>query len=117
MKNHNGDIRGFYHLSESWYAEASLKNTTYIDEVMLGFYPVNGRGTSGEFAIRWMILNNRKVPYIECFDDSWHTLNEFKDVIEKLAEIDGLNATPKKICHLLLSLGFKDMTPRETPYK
>jgi len=111
MKNHNGDIRGFYHLKESWYAEANFKNRDFIDEVMLGFYDPKG-GTSGEFAIKWHMLNEKEVPCLECFDDAWHALCEFKDVLEKLAELDSLNPTPKEVCQLLLNLGFKDLTER-----
>ena len=38
MKDHDGDFRGFYHLSEAWYGSVNLQNSPYTDEVNFGFY-------------------------------------------------------------------------------
>lgn len=29
MKDHDGDFRGFYHLSEAWYGSVNLQNSLY----------------------------------------------------------------------------------------
>lgn len=36
--DHEGDVRGFYHLSEAWYGPANLIGSKYTDEVNFGFF-------------------------------------------------------------------------------
>lgn len=124
-KDHEGDIRQYIHLEEAWYAKSTLANADYVDDVMFGFYSPSG-GTSGEMGVRWYVLGTKwkqlpsgyqQVPHIapklEVFSDAWHTLAQLKDVIDKLAEVDGEDITPGAFCQLLESCGFIDNTPRD----
>lgn len=115
MKDHTGDFKGFYHLSEAWYGSVNLQNSKYTDEVTFGFYYPDG-GTSGEMGVRWQELGGKNVPELQCFEDAWHTLASFTDLIAELGKLDDENITPKEFCVLLMRLGFKDLTPRENPY-
>lgn len=112
MKNHDGCKRGFTHLAASWYGKACLAHDQYVDQVTIGFYHPDG-GTTGEFAIRWMNLSGKVTPYLKAFDDSWHALYEFHDVLAKLAEHDSENMPPEAICALLVQCGVEDMTRRQ----
>lgn len=111
MKTHDGCKRGFTHLSASWYGKSCLARADYVDHVMIGFYHPEG-GTAGEFSIRWMILSGKVTPRLEAFDDAWHALYEFRDVLAKLAEHDGEDMSPEAICSLLIECGVEDMTQR-----
>ena len=114
MKDHEGCIRGFILLSEAWYAHANLRGSDVIDEVSFGHYALEG-GTTGEMSVRWSELGGKKVPKLECFDDGWHSLSTFTDLIAEMGNIDNENITPKDFCSLLTRLGFADMTPRKNP--
>lgn len=116
MSKHNGMIRGFYHLSEAWYADANLKNRRdgLIDEVMIGFYGPDGdQGTSGEFAVRWKMIGGKLTPKLEVYNDAWEALTHFYDLLAEMAS-DPENPTPAEFCELLKRLGLKDLTPRES---
>jgi hypothetical protein len=115
MRDHEGDFRGFYHLSEAWYGPSNLVNSKYTDEVNFGFFCPDG-GTSGEMAMRWQELGGKDVPELTCFSDAWNTLASFPDLIAAMGELDDTDPTPKQFCALLMQLGFKDLTPRENPY-
>lgn len=112
---HQGCRRQFIHLSRAYYAPvilAAKKNV--VDEINIGFYHPEG-GTSGEFHISWIKLGCGIAPRLEAFNDSWDALWQFRDVLEKMAAIDGQNITPDEFCHLLLSCGVEDVTPVEAP--
>lgn len=109
MQNHDGATRGFSHLSRAWYGKDCLQGAQYTDQITIGFYFPQG-GTSGEFCISWYQLCGKTTPKLECFDDAWHALNECSDLIKALADWDGMDIPPAKVCEILLSLGFVDMT-------
>ncbi len=109
MKNNDGVFRGFTQLSRCWYANANLKNTDLIDDVTFGFYHEEG-GCSGEMSMRWKELSGAIIPYLKVYDDGWSALNEFKDILPHLADVDDLNIPPEDFCQILLDCGFKDMT-------
>lgn len=111
MKQHDGCKRGFTHLSASWYGKACLAHDEYLDQVMIGFYHPEG-GTTGEFAVRWMTVGGKVTPRLEVFDDAWHALYEFRDVLAKLAEHDSEDMPPSAFCALLVGCGVEDMTQR-----
>ena len=102
--------RQFIQLSRAWYAGANLRGGEVIDEITMGFYHKDG-GTTGEFTIRWIELSGSETPMLCCFDGSWHAMWQFRDVLEKMAEIDGTNPTPNEICRILVSCGVADNTP------
>ena len=112
---HEGMIRGFYHLAESWYGEANLINRHdgLVDEVMIGFYGPDGdKGTTGEFSVRWERLRGNLVPKLCVWDDAWEALTHFTDLLAEVAELDNSNPSPNDFCELLKGLGMKDLTPR-----
>lgn len=115
-KDHEGDIKQYILLSEAWYADAVIKNDTrdFVDDVNFGFYSPDG-GTSGEMSVRWYRIqdNNPPSPKLECFCDAWHTLAQFKDVIDAMAEVDDQDITSKEFCQLLEKCGFVDATPHK----
>lgn len=113
--DHTGCVRAFHILSEAWYADANLKGSDVLDEISLGFYAPEG-GTSGEMCIRWTRLGGTVTPQLTVFDDAWSALAQFKDVLDKFAELDSTNPPPSKIAEVLLACGFKDMTARTSPY-
>jgi hypothetical protein len=116
MRDHEGDIKGFYHLSRAWYGKPSLdamNKVGVVDEVMFGYFSLDG-GTSGEMSMRWMEVGNEIVPRLEVFDDGWSALARLKDsVIDKLGEVDSERITPEEFCEMLEECGFKDLTPTE----
>lgn len=113
---HDGMIRGFYHLSESWYGEANLKRTCandMVDSVAIGFYEDNGEsGTTGEFAVTWNMLGNKLVPFLKVYDDAWDALAFFSDVLAEMAKLDDKNTSPQEFCEMLKRQGIKDLTKR-----
>jgi hypothetical protein len=113
MKDHTDGYKAYIHTSQAWYAKTALCNTEYIDHVNFGFYSPNG-GTSGEMSVKWYPIkqNTPAYPRLECFDDAWHALSQFKDVIDAMAEVDDQSITPEQFCLLLERCDFVDRTPR-----
>ena len=109
MKDHRECVRGFTQLSKAWYADANLRGDEVKDELMIGFYHPQG-GTTGEFGIRWEWLSGKYTPKLTSYDDSWSALFEFRDVLEKLAEIDGEDREPDEVVAILEACGIKNMT-------
>ncbi len=116
MKDHEGDLKQYILTSETYYHWARDKGE--VDEVMFGFYSPEG-GTSGEMAVRWHQLENGKppVPRLECFNDGWHALYQFQNVLAAMAEVDREDITPYEFCALLEHCGFIDKTERVNPNK
>lgn len=115
---HEGHVRTFAILSQSWYADASMVAERCApggDIVQIGFSNPQG-GTSGEFRIKWMPLDGQMVPQLRAYDDSWSALAGFSDVLIKLAELDGTNPTVDQVVAILTSCGVTDVTARVSPY-
>jgi|APSaa5957512576_1039674.scaffolds.fasta_scaffold23816_3 hypothetical protein len=108
----NKEHRGYHHTGEAWYASASLKGQEYTDNITVGFYPPDGN-TKGEFSIEWVTIAFKPTPILRSYDDSWKALQHCTDLIEKMAEVDNQNITPKEFCKILDGLGFKDLTKRK----
>lgn len=85
---------------------------------MVGFYGIepDGGGTTGEFAIRWTKLGAKITPVLCVYDDAWDTLWECRDVLERLAQIDGQDVEPDAIRQILEECGIKDATETKSPY-
>ncbi len=116
MKKHEGNIKAFFHLSKAWYGEANLRNADIKDQVMFGYY-TPGEGTTGEMSMRWHQLGGELTPRLDVFNDAWHALSTFTDVIQELGKVDNQHISPDEFCKILLSLGFKDLTPTKSPYE
>lgn len=116
--------RGFYFTNESWYFnENTLHEATA--EIMFGIFAYQEDGSDGgcvaEIAMRWYDLQPNlgkpHTPKLEIFNDSWKEFSKMGDLIERLAIHDSKCITPKDFINILLELGFKDITNRESPYK
>lgn len=114
MKSHAGAVRGFHHLSSAWYGRSALVHRGCFDEVMVGMYHPSG-GTSGEFAVRWHNVGSSLTPRLEVFDGAWGALQQFRDLLDAMAELDDKRTSPSAFCDLLRSLGVKDLTERYRP--
>ena len=114
MTEHEGCRRAFHHIGTSWYAKTVLPCGEIVDRINLGFYAYDGV-TSGEFEINWLVLGGELTPRLTAYDDSWHALNECRDLLEAMAARDSERISPLELCELLKSLGFEDITNREAP--
>jgi hypothetical protein len=106
---HEGCRRGFHRSSKAWYYQKEQPV-----EIMFGMYAYGG-GTTGEMAMRWLPLDNKMIPRLEIFNDSWDALNTFQDLLIKLAERDGDNITEDEFAIILLECGFEDLTKYKSP--
>jgi len=109
MKDHTGDTRQYSQLSRAFYGPILLKGGNLIDEILMGFYSPNG-GTSGEFAMAWIEVGGNITPRLEAFEDSWSALWGFRDLLERLKDLDSENPSPETICKILDDLGVIDIT-------
>jgi len=112
MKDHSGCKRGFHRFSKAWYRDDILDKS-----INIGMYHTDS-STSGEFSIQWIDLGlTNKSPRLQVFNDAWHVLSLFKDLLEALAEIDDQNTSEEEITKLLISLKIEDLTEYEQPKK
>jgi len=109
MSNHEGCKRAYIRSSKAHYAEFLPRET---EKVMVGMYHPEG-GTSGEFEFEWVILNGKGCARLKAFEDSWSALWLFKDLLEKMSEIDSEEIQEPEFCQLLDSLGIIDITQYE----
>lgn len=109
---HKGCTRGFIQTSKSWYAESCLPDGDILDRVTVGFYYPDG-GTSGEFEVEWEELAGKWTPRLKAYDDGWSSLFNFGDVLEAMADIDGMDSSPDEFVRMLEVCGIKNMTPKK----
>ena len=109
MKNHEGCKRAYIRTSKAHYAQFRPRQT---EEVMVGMYHPEG-GTSGEFEFEWVILDGKSIARLKALEDSWSALWLFKDLLEKMSEIDSQEIQEPEFCQLLDSLGIVDITQYE----
>ena len=116
MSKHDGCKKQFIHLARAWYGDANgvQRSGEPGDNISIGFDHPDG-GTTGEFSIEWVDLGRDVCPQLKVFDDGWSALWEFRDVLEKMAALDGTNPSPEIICKLLESCGIEDTTPVKNP--
>lgn len=106
-ENKSQPIRGYYRFSKAWYATDTDRREPSIG---LGMYYPDG-STTGELSIKWQSVNNKLVPQLQAFDDSWKALSTFSDLFEKMAKWDDQNMNEKQFAALLNEFGFTDLTP------
>lgn len=119
MKNKHEDcFRGFSHLSKAWYGKSCLaayETCDCVDEIMVGMYSEGG-GTTGEFGIRWSVLDGKFVPQLQVYSDAFEVLvHQFTDLLAVLVSMDGTDPTPEQISAHLIRLGVKDLTELTMP--
>lgn len=105
IKN-EGCKRAYIRSSKVHYAQFSPRET---EKVMVGMYHPEG-GTSGEFEFEWV---GKGCARLKAFEDSWSALWLFKDLLEKMSEIDSEKIQEPEFCQLLDSLGIIDITEYE----
>lgn len=98
--------RAYIRSSKAYYSQSQLKDPI---SVMVGMYHPEG-GTSGEFEFEWVVLTGKGCARLKCFEDSWSALWQFKDLLEKMSEIDSQEIQEPEFCKLLDSLGIIDIT-------
>ncbi len=99
-------FKGYVRHSKAWYGY-TLNGKI---EVTIGMYSDDG---SREFSMRWIDLGGVLCAKLECFEDSWATLNKFKPLLKKLAEVEKKGIQEDEFCQILDSLGYKDLTEYE----
>lgn len=114
MKDHKGSKRAYVRSSKAFYAKVLGKKIS----IMIGMYHPDG-GTSGEFEIEWVDLGESKglCARLKCFDDAWDALAQFKDLLEKMAELDESAIQEPEFCKVLDELGIIDITEYEQGVK
>lgn len=110
MKNHDGGKRAYTRSSKAYYASGLKEKVS----VMIGIYYAEG-GTSGEFEFEFIEIRKNKplAARLKAFEDSWSALWQFKDLLEKMAEIDDQEIQEPEFCQLLDGLGIIDITEYE----
>ena len=110
--------RRFVRVKQAWYAAPALVGDLYAREEF-GLTVNNGEGDgdlAGEMYVRWLEVGGEQVPRLEAFDDSWHLLPHFSDVLAQLGDPSSRTSlTPDEFQRRLLELGFVDATKREPP--
>jgi hypothetical protein len=107
-------IDGFYHLSASWYGEANLRATEYIDDVTFGWFDEEDGSVHRDYAelsMRWYDLGGVPTPRLEIFSDGFRTLSMYSEILAELQNFGRI--TPEQFCIFLKDFGFKDLTKRE----
>jgi len=107
MKNHEGGKRAYIRSSKAYYASVLKERVSFL----IGSYYAEG-GTTGEVEVEFIELRKDKplAARLKAFEDSWNALWLFKDLIEKMAEIDGQEIQEPEFCQLLDSLGIIEIT-------
>ncbi|MBX3253307.1 MAG: hypothetical protein KF862_04115 [Chitinophagaceae bacterium] len=101
-------VRGYHRTSKAWYATEKDK---YEPRIEFGFYHRDGDpGTIGEMSIRWKYLDDKLVPYLHAFDDSWKALSTFTDLLKEMVQWNNKNITEDQFAQLLNKTGFTDLT-------
>lgn len=115
----DGMVPGFYATHRAWYGD-HIQDREYAAEVMIGLYdPDDGGGTAGEFAFRWIRLQNGNHCRLEVFDDGWEVFLQMPEVTSFLRnyaiECTEASPSPEDLISWLKLNGFRDLTPYEQP--
>src|SRR5919199_670707 len=106
---HEGCIRGFYQNSRSWY-----RRPNEAEEIRFGMFGLEG-GKTGEICVSWVKVSKTPTARLECYQDTWDALYQFKDLLERMAELDGKMPQPSDFVRILLECGFVDLTQESPP--
>lgn len=112
MGKHDGDVRQYRIMSESMHADASLRNEECTEEILFGLYHPGG-GTSGEFWLRWVPIDDESTPVLMAYSDSWSAMSQFPELLEKLVEWDGCKVSPTMVRGWLQTTTIEDATKRK----
>lgn len=105
MRDHVGDILGYYVSHEAWYAHHLGANAP---DVTFGYYAPEG-GTTGEMSMIWDGVG----PKLRIYHDAFHAFSTFCDrLMAELKEYDDSTFTVHDFTAILDKLGFVDLTKR-----
>jgi len=86
------------------------RRSTINDEDCITIGIDKGNPIIGLFNIRWVKIFDEYCPRLECYDDGWEVLNEFKDLLEIMAGLNGQNISRSDFCKMLDELDIIDKT-------
>lgn len=114
MKIIDNKNRGFYWSNKAYYAAAFQKAKPSIS---FGLYSNDGENDiQGEMNIEWEDLGTTGIgARLRSFDDSWHILASFSDLINSMGKLNIKNVTQEDFVALLFLHGFKDLTQYTAP--
>lgn len=101
--------RTYTHLSKAWYAESNLKGR--IDGLVDDIHIETKDGPGFTFAWYDLEYNHDPAMKLEIFEDSLTSMRDFRDLMDKLPDLQCTNPQPDEIVLLLESLGIEDATP------
>ena len=109
-------IRGFNWFDKDW---ISTKYPEMMDhQIVFGMYNKEGYGTDGDMAMEWIDRDEEKlIPELQAFSDSWEVLYSFHDLLKELAKVDDEDISQEQFVEILLKCGFKDITNYKSPHK
>lgn len=90
---------------------ASTVQLEAVDEIMLGIQHPEGSCLC-ELGISWHLLDNKLVPQLHVYSESWHLLNTptFQLVLNLLTKEKEPLPTPDEVSMLLIEYGFIDQS-------
>lgn len=91
-----------------------------VDEIMLGSILTEQMqehedDIPNHFCIRWHLINGHNVARLEIYEDAWHYLETWSNLLKQLAQLANTNPTPTQVATWLKERGFIDVTPRDDP--
>ncbi|MFK5948104.1 MAG: hypothetical protein QM500_04970 [Methylococcales bacterium] len=102
--------RGFFQLSKAWNGFPQIDKNKLHEELLIGLYDSEGN-TTGQFKVRWTLLEGKVFPKFSAWNDGWKALSHFQDMLSSMEDIKYKYCTPEEFCKMLISHGIKDMTP------
>lgn len=121
MPDFESTIKSYRILSQSYYANTEMtaeQREKKLEEILISWDDENGNAVAGEIKIEWHSMDdgNPPVPELSLFDDAWCVLPLCTDFLVGLAKLNGTAPEPCVITALLDECGFRDATPRMSPY-
>ena len=114
--------RSFTIFTESWWhRDGQMLPDDAVDEIMLGSILTEQMqehedDIPNHFCIRWHLINGHNVARLEIYEDAWHYLEAWSDLLKQLAQLANTNPTPTQVTTWLKERGFIDVTPRDDPH-
>lgn len=98
-------FKGYVRHWKAWYGY------TMQGKIKVTLVTTSSKGDNyGEMEMKWIDVDGKLCARLECFEDSWATLNKFKPLLKKLAEVEKKGIQEDEFCQILDSLGYKDLT-------
>lgn len=104
------EIKGFIISNKAWY----MKDRASELQLYIGLFSQEHDGTYAghHFMIEW---DESETAKLHAYNDEWHLLTIFSEVIEQLAKWDGQDISQDEFIVFLTDLGFRDFTEYNDP--